>query len=227
MNFINQNIVTIVTFLPLAGALLLLVFPRRDRDIRYFALGISLVTLLASLHLPWHFQRGADGFQYEQNVPWIPHPNIHYHLGVDGISLWLVVLTTFLMPLCVLVSWKSINERVKEFFILMLVLETAMIGVFVSLDLFLFYFFWEATLIPMALHHRHVRARPQDLRGGEVLPVHHDRLGVHAGRTPVALRPHRQLRLPGNSACDCSREQFRDLPARRSGCSWDSSSPLR
>ena len=70
---------------------------------------------------------------------------------MDGISLWLVVLTTFLMPLCVLVSWKSINERVKEFFILMLVLETAMIGVFVALDLFLFYFFWEATLIPMAL----------------------------------------------------------------------------
>ncbi len=151
MNFINENIVTIVTFLPLAGALLLLVFPRRDRDIRYFALGISLVTLLASLHLPWHFQRGADGFQYEQNIPWIPHPNIHYHVGVDGISLWLVVLTTFLMPLCVLISWKSINERVKEFFILMLVLETAMIGVFVALDLFLFYFFWEATLIPMAL----------------------------------------------------------------------------
>jgi NADH-quinone oxidoreductase subunit M len=151
MNFVNQNIVTIVTFLPLAGALLLLVFPRRARDIRYFALAVSIATFLASLHLPWHFTRGADGFQYEQNIPWIAHPNIHYHLGVDGISIWLVVLTTFLMPMCVLVSWKSINERVKEFFILMLVLETAMIGVFVALDLFLFYFFWEATLIPMAL----------------------------------------------------------------------------
>jgi NADH-quinone oxidoreductase subunit M len=151
MNWINQNIVTIVTFLPLAGAILLMFFPRRDRDVRFFALAVSLVTLLASLHLPWHFVRGADGFQYEQNIPWIPRPNIHYHLGVDGISLWLVVLTTFLMPLCVLISWKSINERVKEFFILMLVLETAMIGVFVALDLFLFYFFWEATLIPMAL----------------------------------------------------------------------------
>jgi len=151
MNWINQNIVTIVTFLPLAGAILLMFFPRRDRDVRYFALAVSLVTLLASLHLPWHFVRGADGFQYEQNVPWIPHPNIHYHLGVDGISLWLVVLTTFLMPMCVLVSWTSVHERVKEFFILMLVLETAMIGVFVALDLFLFYFFWEATLIPMAL----------------------------------------------------------------------------
>jgi NADH-quinone oxidoreductase subunit M len=151
MNIIDRNILTIVTFLPLAGAILLAFFPRRDRDVRYFALGISLITLLASLHLPWYFDRGNSGFQFEQNIPWIPHPNIHYHLGVDGISLWLVILTTFLMPLCVLISWKGIHDRVKEFFILMLVLETAMIGVFIALDLFLFYFFWEATLIPMAL----------------------------------------------------------------------------
>jgi len=151
MNFINSNILTIVTFLPLAGAILLAFFPRRDRDVRYFALAVSLITLLASLHLPWYFVRGEGGFQFEQNIPWIPHPNIHYHLGVDGISMWLVVLTTFLMPLCVLISWKGIHDQVKEFFILMLVLETAMIGVFIALDLFLFYFFWEATLIPMAL----------------------------------------------------------------------------
>ena len=151
MRFINDNILSIVVFLPLAGAILLAFFPRRDRDIRYFALAVSLLTLLASLHLPWYFVRGQNGFQYDENVPWIAHPNIHYHLGVDGISLWLVVLTTFLMPLCVLISWKSIGDRVKEFFILMLILETAMIGVFVALDLFLFYFFWEATLIPMAL----------------------------------------------------------------------------
>lgn len=151
MNYINHNIITIVTFLPALGALLLVIFPRRDRDIRWFALGISLVTLLASLHLPWYFDRAQAGFQFEQNVPWISHPVIHYHLGIDGISLWLVVLTTFLTPLCVLISWKSVHDRVKEFFILMLLLETAMIGVFVALDLFLFYFFWEATLIPMAL----------------------------------------------------------------------------
>ena len=72
-------------------------------------------------------------------------------MGVDGVSMWLVVFTTFLTPLCVLISWKSIDERVKEFFILLLVLETALIGVFLALDLFLFYFFWESTLIPMAL----------------------------------------------------------------------------
>jgi NADH-quinone oxidoreductase subunit M len=151
MNYIDHNIITIVTFLPLLGALLLIIFPRRDRDIRWFALGISLVTLLASLHLPWHFDHGQPGFQFEQSLPWISHPQINYHLGIDGISLWLVILTTFLTPLCVLISWKSVHDRVKEFFILMLILETAMIGVFVALDLFLFYFFWEATLIPMAL----------------------------------------------------------------------------
>jgi NADH-quinone oxidoreductase subunit M len=98
-----------------------------------------------------HFDRAQAGYQYGVDKAWIPTPNIHYHIGLDGISLWLVVLTTFLTPLCVLISWKSIHERVKEFFILLLVLETAMIGVFIALDLFLFYFFWEATLIPMAL----------------------------------------------------------------------------
>ncbi|MGH9545362.1 MAG: complex I subunit 4 family protein [Terriglobales bacterium] len=144
-------ILTLVTFIPLAGALLLLIFPRRHRDIRVFALVVSLFTFVLSLHLPVHFHRAQSGFQYEFDHPWIPTPNIHYHMGVDGISMWLVVLTTFLTPLCVLISWKSIDQRVKEFFIIMLVLETALIGVFVSLDLFLFYFFWEATLIPMAL----------------------------------------------------------------------------
>jgi NADH-quinone oxidoreductase subunit M len=148
---LNSHILTLVTFIPLAGAALLLFFPRRDRDIRWFALAISLVTFLLSLHLPVHFHPGQPGFQFELNKPWIANPNIHYHLGIDGISLWLVVLTTFLTPLCVLISWRSVHERVKEFFILLLILQTALIGVFVALDLFLFYFFWEGTLIPMAL----------------------------------------------------------------------------
>src|SRR5580765_6941633 len=144
-------ILTLVTFIPLAGGLLLLALPRRDRDIRIFSLVVTLFTFVLSLHLPVHFHRARSGFQYEIDHAWIPTPNIHFHLGVDGISMWLVVLTTFLTPLCVLISWKSIHERVKEFFILLLVLETALIGVFVSLDLFQFYFFYEATLIPMAL----------------------------------------------------------------------------
>ena len=151
MSTLNAYILTIVTFAPLVGALLLLLFPRRDRDVRIFALVITLLTFVASLHLPVRFVRHQAAFQFEQDVQWITTPNIHYHLAIDGISLWLVLLTTFLTPLCVLISWKSVHDRVKEFFILMLLLETALIGVFVSLDLFLFYFFWEASLIPMAL----------------------------------------------------------------------------
>ncbi|MGZ4824000.1 MAG: complex I subunit 4 family protein [Terriglobales bacterium] len=151
MSGLNSHILTIVTFAPLVGALLLLLFPRRDRDIRVFALVITLLTFVLSLHLPVHFARSHAGFQFEQDAQWISTPNIHYHVAIDGISLWLVLLTTFLTPLCVLISWRSVHDRVKEFFILLLVLETALIGVFVSLDLFLFYFFWEASLIPMAL----------------------------------------------------------------------------
>ncbi len=147
----SAAILTLVTFVPLAGALLMMFFPRRDELARWFALVVTLLGFVLSLHLPLHFTRAASGFQFEINIQWISSPNIHYHLGVDGISMWLVVLTTFLSPLCVLISWKSVHERVKEFFILLLILETALIGVFVSLDLFLFYFFWEASLIPMAL----------------------------------------------------------------------------
>src|SRR5579864_3490402 len=148
---LSPYILTLVTFAPLAGALLLTVMPRRDRDIRVISLLVSLITFGISLHLPVHFHRALPGFQYEVDKSWISSPNIHYHMGIDGFSLWLVVLTTFLTPLCVLISWKSVHDRVKEFFIILLILETALIGVFTSLDLFLFYFFWEATLIPMAL----------------------------------------------------------------------------
>ena len=161
----NPYILTLVVFAPAVGAVLLAIFPRRDRDIRAFAMLVAIVTFLLSLHLPWYFHSQVKPAQpqaaipltsnlslaYEVNHSWISTPNIHYHVGIDGISLWLVLLTTFLVPLCVLISWRSVHDRVKEFFILMLVLETAMIGVFVALDLFLFYFFWEATLIPMAL----------------------------------------------------------------------------
>ena len=148
---LSPYILTLVTFVPLAGALLLVLLPRRDRDIRIFSLVVSLLTFGLSLHLPVYLHRGLAGFQFEVDKQWISSPNIHYHMGIDGISVWLVVLTTFLTPLCVLISWKSVHDRVKEFFILLLILETALIGVFTSLDLFLFYFFWEATLIPMAL----------------------------------------------------------------------------
>ena len=148
---LDPFILSLITFVPLGGALLLMVFPRRERDIRAFTLAVSVLTFILSLHLPVHFVIGQPGFQFEVNAQWITTPTSIYHMGVDGVSMWLVVLTTFLLPLCVLVSWHSVHERVKEFHILLLMLTSAIIGVFVSLDLFLFYFFWEASLIPMAL----------------------------------------------------------------------------
>src|ERR1700724_442671 len=151
LDTLSPFILSLVTFIPAGGGLLILLIPRRERDIKLFALVISILAFIASLHLPAHLNRDAGAFKYEIDSVWITSPNIHYHMGIDGISVWLVVLTTFLPPLCVLISWNSIQERVKEFFILLLILETAMIGVFVALDLFLFYAFWEATLIPMAL----------------------------------------------------------------------------
>src|SRR5271156_5936198 len=151
MENLGPIILSLVTFIPAIGGLLIFLIPRRDRDIKLFALVISILAFVASLHLPVHLHRDPNTFKFEIDKVWITSPNIHYHMGIDGISVWLVVLTTFLTPLCVLISWTSIHERVKEFFILLLLLETGLIGVFTSLDLFLFYFFWEATLIPMAL----------------------------------------------------------------------------
>ncbi|HEY0566085.1 MAG TPA: Fe-S-binding domain-containing protein, partial [Terriglobales bacterium] len=95
----NSSILSLVTFLPAVGALVLMFLPRSDKTLKYAAMGIALLTFLVSLHLPWHFQSGQPGFQYEVNTQWISSPNIHYHLGIDGISLWLVILTTFLVPL--------------------------------------------------------------------------------------------------------------------------------
>src|SRR5712692_4995896 len=151
LDSLSPFILSLVTFIPAGGGLLILLIPRRDRDIKVWALVVSIIAFMASLHLPVHLHREPGSFGFQIDKVWITSPNIHYHMGIDGISVWLVVLTTFLTPLCVLISWTSIHERVKEFFILLLILETALIGVFTSLDLFLFYFFWEATLIPMAL----------------------------------------------------------------------------
>src|SRR5690242_8586902 len=147
----NSSILTLVTFLPAVGALGLMLMPRNDRLLRWAALIVSIATFGLSLYLPLYFDYANHDFQFQANNLWIRTINIHYHMGADGISMWLVLLTTLLVPVSVLVSWKSIHDRVKEFFVLLLLLEMAMIGVFLALDMFLFYVFWEATLIPMAL----------------------------------------------------------------------------
>ena len=144
---------SLVVFLPLAGALALLAVPNKDgsRDglIRWGALAVSLASFATTLALWYAFNPDADGFQFVERASWMPSFGIDYLLGVDGISLLLLVLTGFLTPLALLCSWESIEAHVKAFSVLVLVLETAMMGVFVSLDLFLFYVFWDAMLIPM------------------------------------------------------------------------------
>ncbi len=139
-----------VVFLPALGALALFLLDRKDEGrLRRIALGVSGVAFLLSLFLWFGFDPANPGMQFEERRPWIPDFGISYHLGVDGISLLLVLLTTFITPLCLLSAWTAITERVKEFLITMLLLETGMLGVFVALDLFLFYVFWEAMLVPM------------------------------------------------------------------------------
>jgi len=146
----HSYILTLAIFLPLVGALAIALLPREaDRRIRVVALVFSLLTFALTLGLIFGFDRTAAGFQWVEEYAWIASPPIHYHLGIDGLSLILVVLTGFLTPLCVLASWTGITDRVKEFHILLLALETGVIGVFLSLDLFLFFVFWEVMLIPM------------------------------------------------------------------------------
>ena len=148
---LNDSILTLTTFVPAAGAVVVALLPRRGRIIQWVTLLVTLITFGLTLHLPAHFVYGQTGFQFEVDTPWIASPAIRYHLGVDGLSLWLVVLTGFLAPLGVLASWKTINTRTKEFYFFFLLQQTAMIGVFVSLDMFLYYAFWELTLVPMAI----------------------------------------------------------------------------
>jgi NADH-quinone oxidoreductase subunit M len=139
----------VVIFSPLVGAVVLGFIPRERLDwLRVGALAITTATFLLSLGVLFTFESGEAGFQLGSELDWIPEWGVGYTTGIDGISLWLVLLTAFLMPLGVLASW-TIETRVKPFFLFLLALETGMLGVFSSLDLFLFYLFWEASLIPM------------------------------------------------------------------------------
>ena len=148
---LNDSILTLTTLLPAAGAVAVVLLPRRGRIIQWFTLLVTLVFFALTLYLPAHYVYGRGGFQFEQNLPWIASPNIRYHLGVDGISLWMVVLSGFLAPLGVLASWKAIDRGAKEFYFFFLLQQTAMVGVFTALDLFLYYAYWELTLVPMAI----------------------------------------------------------------------------
>ncbi|MGH7322755.1 MAG: NADH-quinone oxidoreductase subunit M, partial [Candidatus Rokuibacteriota bacterium] len=143
-------ILTAIIALPVVGALWVTLLDRRaEAQLRRIALGVSIAAFLVSGLLWLLFDRTKAGMQFEEQYAWIPAAGITYHLGVDGISLLLVLLTAFLTPLCLLSAWSQIHTRVKEFLVSMLLLETGMLGVFCALDLFLFFVFWEAMLIPM------------------------------------------------------------------------------
>ena len=162
MNF-DPIILTLIIATPLAGAILLALIPEDESSptgSKRHAIGalvITLFTLLLTLHLPAHFNYRAapHTFQFEQNLPWIAlspaTSGIHYHLGVDGLSMWLIVLAAVLAPLGVLASWNSIKTRTKLFYTLFLLQQVAMLGIFVALDLFLYYGFWELSIVPMTL----------------------------------------------------------------------------
>src|ERR1019366_4109357 len=140
----------IVLAIPLVGFIVLLLVPRAaEGAIRAIALGFSLVAFVASLGLAFQYETIRPGEQFVTDIVWIASPNIHYHVSLDGLSLWLLILATFLTPICILISWKSIQSRIKEFFAFMLLLELGLTGVFAAQDLFLFYVFWEISLVPM------------------------------------------------------------------------------
>ncbi len=144
-----MDLISVVTFLPLAGAFGLFLFPRSAHGaMRTFSLMLTTVVFFLSLKLLYGFETNAE-MQFVKSAPWLPTLGISYKVGIDGMSIFLVLLVTFLMPISILSTFEAITERVKEFYFCMLLLETAMIGAFVALDLFLFYIFWEMMLIPM------------------------------------------------------------------------------
>ena len=146
----QAHLLTAIIFLPAAGSLALLLLRSDDHVwLRRLALTVSLAELALSSLLLVGFDRSNALYQFEEMYRWISQPTIHYHLGVDGISLFLVLLTTLLTPISIAASWNSVHERMKGFFVSLLVLETGVIGVFLALDLFLFFLFWEVMLIPM------------------------------------------------------------------------------
>jgi NADH-quinone oxidoreductase subunit M len=149
-NNLNYSILSWTVFLPFIGAVIVL-FMRNAGAIRLMSLLTTILTFFISLPILGQFDKSTFKMQFVEFREWIPAWGINYFIGIDGISILFIFLTTILSVLCVLVSWKAIDTKVKEFHIAILIMETGMLGVFVALDFFLFYLFWEAMLIPMFL----------------------------------------------------------------------------
>ena len=151
MDFFRAHILSIITFTPLLGAVVLLLLPKpKDDTVRWVANGFGVLGFLVSLPLWFWFDRShPTPFQFLERADWIPSIGVSYSLGVDGISTLLILLTTLLGPIAILSSWTAITERVRQYYVFLLLLQVGMLGVFVSLDMFLFYVFWEVMLVPM------------------------------------------------------------------------------
>ena len=147
MEWFNDHLLTGLTFLPLAWALVGTLLPTKAA--KHWAFAGSLLTFIVSLKLYSGFDARGPEFQFTESVQWIPGLGVNYALGMDGISLWLLLLTTFLSPIVILGSYRAVEQREKEYYTLLLALQTGMMGAFVAMDIFLFYVFWEAMLIPM------------------------------------------------------------------------------
>src|SRR6476469_3720478 len=152
MNLLQDHLLSVITFTPLVGAVLLMAIPafkRSDDAVRWVANIFGTLGFLVSLPLWFRFDRAAAGFQFIEKSPWIPTIGVSYHFGVDGISTLLILLTTLLGEIAILSSWTAIHDRVRQYYVFLLLLQVGMIGVFCALDMFLFYVFWEVMLVPM------------------------------------------------------------------------------
>jgi NADH-quinone oxidoreductase subunit M len=144
------NLLDLLILIPGIGFILTLFIPRKQEQmIRMFTLGVSLLTFVLSLGLATGYQLGQTGQQFVTDTVWISNPDIHWHVGIDGLSLWLIILSTLLTPIAILISWTSVKDRTKEFYAFLILLELGLVGVFAAWDLFLFYVFWEIVLVPM------------------------------------------------------------------------------
>jgi NADH-quinone oxidoreductase subunit M len=151
MDLSQIPILSIVTYIPIVGALAIIFLLPREKTgaIKTAATVVAVVDFVVSLPLWWAFDRGRDGFQFVEKASWIPSLGVNYQFGIDGISLILILLTTLMGVIAVVCSFSAIEQRQKEYYVLLLLLQTFMIGTFCCLDLFLFYVFWEVMLVPM------------------------------------------------------------------------------
>ena len=151
MDFFRDHLLSIITYTPLVGALILLLpgFERKPQAVRWIANLVALAGFVVSLPLWFWFDRAKDGFQFVERVPWIPSIGVSYLFGVDGVTVLLILMTTLLGSIAILSSWSAIQDRVRSYYVFLLLLQAGMIGVFCALDMFLFYVFWEVMLVPM------------------------------------------------------------------------------